>query len=173
MLTAFDEFRLISCDLPRPSAPGHNNSILLKTWIKLPLNGAKTSPGFADSSLSHSKGFKLSDSGLVVTKRPLRSLKHSPARCLRPMDLQKLPHIGSVAAQAIFCGSRETTRRQLFLSIFTTFSQHLHIQKGYLPISWLVPAFKYRVQDFHMAIFLPSYHHSCPYSPETSFAALI
>lgn len=50
LLMAVDKFRPISCDLPHPSAPDHENSLLLKTWIELPLHGAKTSPGFVDGS---------------------------------------------------------------------------------------------------------------------------
>ena len=85
---AFDSF-LISCDLPCPSASDHDNSILLETWIILPLNWAKTSPGFTDRSLSNSKGFTLASAGLVVIKCPLQLFQHSPAYCLHTKDLQK------------------------------------------------------------------------------------
>lgn len=85
---AFDSF-LISCDLPYPSASDHDNSILLETWITLPLNWVKTSPGFTDRSLGHSKGFTLASAGLVVIKCPLQLFQHSPAYCLHTKDLQK------------------------------------------------------------------------------------
>lgn len=85
---AFDGF-LISYDLPYRSASDHDNSILLETWITLPLNWARTSPGFTDRSLSHSKGFMLASAGLVVIKCPLQLFQHSPAYCLHTKDLQK------------------------------------------------------------------------------------
>ena len=131
---AFDGFS-ISCDLPCRSASDRDNSVLLEAWITLPLIWARASPGLADSSLSHGKGFLLASAGLVAINCPLQLLRHSPAYCLHTKDLQNWK-----------CGCTSH-----FLCILRnnveTFSHHLHVQKGYLAFSCLVPAFTCGVRD--------------------------
>lgn len=152
---AVDEFRPISCDLPHPSAPDRENSLLLKTWIESPLHRAKTSPGSVDSSKPR-QNFPASG-GLVELSVSARLQPHTP---LIPTRWPRAPFILRICDNC----------HKFFLwiridDVETTFDWHRRILKGYLPISWPAPTLARGVRHFPLAVFLPPpphHHQFCP-----------